>query len=239
MPQSVSAGLAALLIVLSIMVGVLMAQRSSREQPLTLTEEAVPTEEAVAQEPCSTMGLIAAKEEIDALLATFERDAAADTNRAITALYDAGESYRQLALDCGYMPENFNTLVINSQDVNAVTVAIEDLTTDSLRGQLLYNGEEPSASGDVLGCAGCHNGGPVAPPTEGYWTRWDEERSQEERFVDYTFEQYTVESIILPWEYFVPTYPEYTMPDFYHEQLSYQDLADIVAYLGTQDQLVE
>jgi hypothetical protein len=50
-------------------------------------------------------------------------------------------------------------------------------------------------------------------------------------------EHYTVESIIRPWDYFVPTYPEFTMPNDYKSQLSYQDLADLIAYLSSQDQL--
>jgi len=236
-----SAALGAFLLMLSLAVFLLLAQDATSIQA-TSTPEAAVTEAVIATAEaaaCSVDALRTAKSEIDALLATFEDDAATDANAALASLYSAGEAYRQLALDCGYLPENFDLLVINSTDVPAVLTAMLSLNTDPLRGQLLYNGAEPSTSGDTLGCAGCHNAGEVAPPTEGTWTRWDEQRRLEPRFADYTFEQYIVESILLPWEYFVPTYPEYTMPDFYHEQLSYQDLADIVAYLSSQDQLTE
>lgn len=232
MPRYVSAALAAILIFLSLTVVLLMAQRPAWQPTAVQTEEAA-TAEAISSDPCSSTGLIAAKTEIDSLLAAFEE------NASLAALYEAGEAYRQIALDCGYLPENFDSLVINSTDVPAIMVALESLTGDPLNGQLIYNGEEPSASGDTLTCGGCHEGGAVAPPTEGTWTRWDEERHLEPRFADYTFEQYIVESVVLPWDYFVPTYPEYTMPDIYHEQLSYQNLADIVAFLNSQDQLPE
>jgi mono/diheme cytochrome c family protein len=215
------------LLVLTAVAGVLVAQSETA------------TEEALAPEDCQGEGLTALKAEIDTLLATFEADAAEDPDTALAGLYAAGEAYRQLALDCGYLPEDFDALVVNSTDVPAILIALESLSGDPLRGQLLYNGEEPAASGSELGCAGCHGNEAVAPPTEGTWTRWDEQHRLEPQFSDYTFEQYTVESIILPWEYFVPTYPEYTMPNIYHEQLSYQDLADIVAYLNSQDQLIE
>lgn len=155
----------------------------------------------------------------------------------LEALYRVGEQYQAIALECGYLPSDVNELVINTTDVERILEVLDTLTADPLRGQLLYDAQEPSAAGYILGCSGCHTAGEVAPMTEGTWTRWDEERSQEERFAEYDFRRYAVESIVLPWEYFVATYPEYTMPDFYHDQLSYQDLADLVIYLESQDQL--
>lgn len=228
-------------LVLILLSGLLWAQS---EEP-TSTEEAaaetVATEEAGrSPEDCSELGLIAARNEIDALLDNFDREALLDPETALANLYTVGEQYRQLALDCGYLPANLDTLVIGTTDVAQVLTALETLNGDPLRGQLVYNGEEPTTNGDRLGCSGCHEGAAsIAPHTEGTWTRWDETTGKQARFADYTFEQYIVESILLPWEYFVPTYPEYTMPDFYHEQLGYQDLADIVAYLNSQDQLLE
>ena len=156
---------------------------------------------------------------------------------ALGAVYEAGVRYQAIALECGYIPSDVNTLVINTTDIDRVLTVLETLSGDPLKGQLLYDAQEPSAAGDTLGCSGCHTLGEVAPITEGTWTRWDEVGSGQERFADYDFTRYTVESILLPWEYFVPTYPEYTMPDFYAEQLSYQDLADLIIYLESQDQL--
>ncbi|MBC8098345.1 MAG: hypothetical protein H7Y11_02780 [Armatimonadetes bacterium] len=212
--------------VVTLTVGALWAQA----QPPTPSPTRSPVD-------CVGDGLIAAKADLDALLADFDADAEADPDIALGSLYDVGELYRELALECGYLPANLDALVINSTDVQRVLTALETLSGDPLHGQALYNGTEQTAAGDMLGCAGCHEAGVVAPTTSGTWTRWDEVRSQESRFARYTFERYMVESILLPWDYFVATYPEYTMPDFYAEQLSYQDLADIIAYLNRQDQL--
>ncbi len=156
---------------------------------------------------------------------------------ALGGVYEVGARYQAIALECGYLPDNVNELVINITDIDQVLEVLLTLNGDPLKGQLLYDAQEPSAAGDTLGCSGCHTLGEVAPMTDGTWTRWDEERSQEERFAEYDFTRYAVESILLPWDYFVATYPEYTMPDFYHEQLSYQDLADLITYLESQDQL--
>lgn len=156
---------------------------------------------------------------------------------ALGEVYEVGAKYQVIALECGYLPENINTLVINTTDINRVLKVLDTLSGDPLRGQLLYDAQELTGEGSRLGCSGCHAAGEVAPITVGTWTRWDEERSKEERFTEYDFRRYAVESILLPWEYFVATYPEYTMPDFYHEQLSYQDLADILIYLESQNEL--
>lgn len=216
----------------------------TEERSANLTEE-VTTGIGIASTPtvnpadCEGDRLIAAKAEIDALLADVEVQASTASDTALEALFTAGEAYRQLALDCGYLPENLDGLVIHSTDIDRILVALETLNSDPLRGQLLYNGQELSASGSVVGCAGCHDQGNAAPQTAGTWTRWDEQRSLEPRFADYTFERYTVESIILPWEYTVEPYPEMSMPNIYHDQLGYQDLADIVTYLDSQDQLLD
>lgn len=156
---------------------------------------------------------------------------------ALREVYEVGAKYQVIALECGYLPEDINTLVINTTDINRVLEVIDTLIADPLRGQLLYDAQELTGEGSRLGCSGCHATGDVAPITVGTRTRWDEERSKEERFREYDFRRYAAESILLPWEYFVATYPEYTMPDFYHEQLSYQDLADLLIYLESQDQL--
>ncbi|HEX2621991.1 MAG TPA: hypothetical protein VHL11_17665 [Phototrophicaceae bacterium] len=217
-------------------VGLLVAQDTP---PTTGTPTPIPTR---SPDDCKATGLVDARNQIDALLDDFDRNALLDPSQALASLYEVGEQYRQLALDCGYLPADINSLVINSTDVTKVMTVLDTLSGDPLRGQSLYNGGELSAGGDHLGCSGCHEGvngaTPIAPPTEGTWTRWDEIRSKDSKFTDYTFEQYVVESVLLPWDYSVPTYPEHTMPDFYHEQIGYQDLADIVEFLNSQDQLI-
>lgn len=188
---------------------------------------------------CSPASVALRQAELAAQLDGFAQAYRTDDPDALATLYAVGRAYQALALACGYIPEDAGALVINSDDVARVLAVLDTLDGDPLNGQLLYNGELAAASGSVLGCAGCHENALVAPLTEGTWTRWDEIRSQQPMFADYTFEQYMVESILRPWDYFVPTYPEYTMPDFYRTQLSYQNLADLVAYLASQDQLLE
>jgi mono/diheme cytochrome c family protein len=165
------------------------------------------------------------------------QDRLSEDDSALADVYTVGLAYQELALSCGYLPANFDALVINTTDLTRVLPALEQLYGDPGRGQLLYDGEELTTSGDKLGCLGCHQAGLIAPPTAGTWTRWDEEHSLDPLFADYDFTHYMAESILLPWAYFVPTWPEYTMPDFYPDQLSYQDLADLIAYLESQDQL--
>lgn len=101
---------------------------------------------------------------------------------------------------------------------------------DPQSGQALYNG--------ALACAGCHLNAAVAPVTEGTWTRAQEERLPLPEFEGYTPVGYLAESIIHPNAYVVPGYPEGVMPQNFGERLTYQDLADLIAYLASQDQPV-
>jgi hypothetical protein len=48
-----------------------------------------------------------------------------------------------------------------------------------------------------------------------------------------------VESLIDPWAYTVEGYPENIMPNNFGSRLSYQNLADLIAYLSSQDQLLD
>ncbi|MFW5709781.1 MAG: hypothetical protein ACOCX5_06145 [Chloroflexota bacterium] len=178
-------------------------------------------------------------EQIDAhaSLDTFGPDLVEDPEATLERLYDVGVLYQELALDCGHIPENAGELFVGA-DVERILTVLETMNGDPINGQLLYNGEAESASGSSLGCIGCHlNEDSTGPATSGTWTRWDEIRSQLRQFEDYTFDHYIVESIIQPGEYIVPDY-ENIMPDNYGDQMSYQDLADIIAYLSSQDQLL-
>jgi hypothetical protein len=186
---------------------------------------------------CTPKNLIEAQAELSTRLDNFADDLESDD--ALKNLYEVGKLYQEIALTCGYIPDDIDKMVINTTDTGRILNVLMTLYGDPLRGQLLYNGQENTGGGVALGCSGCHNDGINAPFTEGTWTRWDEIHSLEPQFEDYTFEQYIVESIIHPWDYQVEGYPIGTMPNFYHTQLSYQDLADIIVYLSSQDQLIE
>jgi mono/diheme cytochrome c family protein len=115
-------------------------------------------------------------------------------------------------------------------DVAAITAEMMTLAGDPQSGQTLYNGA-------TLACAGCHTGanaGIIAPALEGTWTRVIEERLSQPPFAGSTGEQYLVESILLPNTYVVPPFVA-AMPPNFGSRLDIQMLADIVAYLKSQD----
>lgn len=97
---------------------------------------------------------------------------------------------------------------------------------DPVNGQALYQAN---------GCVGCHLGGVQAPPTEGTWTRVINERLTLPEFEGYTPEQYIIESIVDPPKYLVPPYGAIMPPNF-GQLLSVEQIADLVAYLRSQDQ---
>lgn len=117
-------------------------------------------------------------------------------------------------------------------DVDAILARWEAdaIVGDVANGEDLYN----SIS---YGCTGCHLNGAAAPATDGTWTRVQNERLTLPQFADYTGEQYLVESIVLPEAYDYPddTYPSGAMPANFGSRLDHQELADIIAFLKTQE----
>lgn len=192
-------------------------------------------------EPIDCDQLADLQAELSAQLATFADDLEADAEAAMEVMYNVGLEYQRLALACGYLPPNLGQLVIGaSADFARVMTALDELSGDPVHGQLLYNGEELAAGGVTLTCAGCHEGeAPVAPVTEGTWTRWDEQRRLEPAYADESFAYYIAESILHPSEYVPEGYIAGVMPMMYPDQLGYQDLADLIAFLESQDQLME
>lgn len=194
-------------------------------------------EDEDAPRDCSEAGIVIALRDLTMQIDDFTAMIAEDRDAALAALYEVGAAYQALAFDCGYIPPDVGDLTVGT-DVVRILEILAQTPGDPINGQLLYNNEANAADGSVLGCVGCHNNADSAPLTAGTWTRWDEIRSELPQFADYTFEQYMVESIVHPWDYLVPGYGE-TMPPNFGDRISFQDLADIVAYLFGQDQLIE
>jgi mono/diheme cytochrome c family protein len=119
-------------------------------------------------------------------------------------------------------------------DVNAILEAVASLTGDAARGETIYAGTASTEIGLRVGCAACHAGGAVGPATEGTWSRTQNERLTLEQFAGYTVEQYIIESIVRPDAYAVAPYATGLMPNVFGQQLSAQDIADILAYLQGQ-----
>lgn len=117
-------------------------------------------------------------------------------------------------------------------DVDAILERWETdgLVGDPANGESLYNGA-------TYGCASCHSGGSVAPATEGTWTRISENILILPEFVDYTGEEYLVESIVDPAVYDYPddAYAGGAMPVNFGDRLDHQELLDIVEYLKSQE----
>lgn len=187
-------------------------------------------------------------------LLTDNPDAA--TSFDLAYIYRVADLTTAFALACGYQPTfpeieaqidrtldlvPLSFVIAASSIGNDVDIALEKLEGvqgDSFNGQLLYNGLEVGLDGSELGCAGCHNG-EVAPITEASYTRADEQRLLLPEFADYTVTQYLVESILHPSAYIVPEYAAVQMPANYGSRLDAQQLADLIAYLDSQDQLLD
>jgi len=118
-------------------------------------------------------------------------------------------------------------------DVAAILTEISTLQGNIQSGETLYS---------TLACAGCHNGGAVGPATEGTWTRASELRLQDPAvqalLPELTAQAYVVHSIVLPYEYLVAPYGP-VMPATFGTTLSYQQMADLLIYLQSQDQPIQ
>jgi mono/diheme cytochrome c family protein len=114
-------------------------------------------------------------------------------------------------------------------ELAAIMEGLSGVMGDPQAGQTAYNSAQ-------LGCTGCHINAAVAPPTEGTWTRVQNERLTLPEFEGYTGEMYLAESIIHPNDFIVPPYPSGVMPANFGDRLSFQQLADLIAYMQTQDQ---
>ncbi|GAB4315355.1 MAG: hypothetical protein Kow00117_07350 [Phototrophicales bacterium] len=189
---------------------------------------------------CDPTELVFNQLDLQAELDTFAADLSEDPTTALERLYETGVQYQEMALECGYIPADAGDLFVGT-DIDRIMNILETVPGDPINGQLLYNDEAQAADGNTLGCLGCHRDDETStgPQVAGTWTRWDEIHSLESRFEGYTFERYIVESIIDPWAYTVDGYPENIMPNNFGDRLSYQNLADLIAYLSSQDQLLD
>ncbi len=105
--------------------------------------------------------------------------------------------------------------------------AAEEVVGSATSGELLYDAE--------YGCTDCHRNGASAPDTVGTASRILNERLTLPQFAGYTVEQYLVESITRPGDYVVDSYSSGLMPSNFGVRMTDQQLADIVAYLLTQE----
>lgn len=183
-------------------------------------------------------------------------DFEANPEQALANMYRLGAAYEDLALRCGYIPNETEQAALIQRvlsvvdlpqivaqtavgdDVDAILAQLAQTPGDPINGQLLFTGEAAALDGASLGCAGCHNG-ETAPAVEGTWTRITDIRLLDPLLDGYTVERYLVESIVHPNAYIAPDYLGNLMPQNYGARLDIQQLADLVAYLDSQDQYLD
>lgn len=110
-------------------------------------------------------------------------------------------------------------------DVEEILAGLADYTGDPVNGQTIYNGK--------YACAGCHGNAVVAPLTELTWTSAVNGDRGEEYAADPVF--YIVQSVTHPGDYVVDGYPAGAMPANFGERVTYQEMADIIAYVSSYD----
>ncbi|GAB1421718.1 hypothetical protein MASR2M15_19000 [Anaerolineales bacterium] len=193
---------------------------------------------------CETQPIIEQINSLDLTSESYEGD-----------LFDLSLALQEALLVCAYAPDeaqtqrsikhilSFTTLatIVEAtsvgEDVEALVAELDSVYGDPFHGQSLYNGLEPVLDGGKLSCNGCHTTG-AAPDLEGTWTRTEEIRLLDPELKGYSVRQYLVESVVLPQVYHTPGYEGF-MPDGYGARLDLQQLADLIAYLESQDQLLD
>lgn len=83
---------------------------------------------------------------------------------------------------------------------------------------------------EAMACSACHDNEAISTLTEMLWQSAEDIIRRLPQFSGYTVEMYLVESIIHPSAYVVPGYAN-LMPDSYRENLTLQQLADLIAYM--------
>jgi mono/diheme cytochrome c family protein len=146
----------------------------------------------------------------------------------------AVQQFMKLKMEDTGEPLGDPVVTINGEsngEINTAETLVTALTGDPARGQALYEGTTPTGTRARLGCYSCHLGGAQAPATNQTWTNVTDVRLALPEFAGWTPEKYLIHSIIQPAEYVVPPYASGVMPANFGDQLTSQDLADIIAYL--------
>jgi mono/diheme cytochrome c family protein len=132
--------------------------------------------------------------------------------------------------------QQFARLHVDGATAGAAPVAAVEIIQPSAEVAALPVGN--AANGESLygiqGCVGCHGAGAVAPTTAGTWTRVQEDRLTQPDFEGWTPEEYVYFSIMHPGAYVVEGYSN-LMPATFADTLTDQDIADLIAYIATQE----
>ncbi len=216
-------GILAFIGMIFISVGLVIAQDTATPSPTPALPTGTPSPVELT---CDPVALMKQQSDLAAQLATLKLNTSDDAGNSLDKLFKVGEAYQELALNCGYIPADAATRTVG-KDVTRILNTLGTVYGDPINGQVLYNGD--------MGCAGCHLGdAPIAPPVEGTYTRIEEERLKDPLLAGYTPEQYLVESIVQPAHYVVTGFQNVMLNNF-GDRLTLQDLADLIAFLESQD----
>ncbi len=110
-------------------------------------------------------------------------------------------------------------------DVDAILVELDNYVGDPNNGQAIYNG--------VYACSGCHGNAVVAPLTEIQWAAAVAGEGGRPSSDDPV--RYIVESIVDPGAFVVDGYPAGAMPANFGQNITHQQMTDILAYVQSFD----
>jgi mono/diheme cytochrome c family protein len=221
--QSIKIGIAVIIGLTLISMGIVAAQDTATPSPTPAIPTGTPSPVDLT---CDPAALLKQQSDLAAQLQALKLDTSDDAGNSLDKLFKVGAAYQELALNCGYIPADAASRTVGN-DVARILKTLDAVYGDPINGQVLYNGD--------LGCAGCHLGDkPIGPPTTGTYTRIEDERLKDPLLADYTPEQYIVESIVQPAHYLVPNYPNVMLGNF-GDRITLQDLADLIAFLESQD----
>jgi hypothetical protein len=220
--RTANAGILTLIGVLFIGMGLVAAQDTATPSPTPALPTGTPSPVELT---CDPAALVKQQSDLASQLAALKLDTSTEAGVTLDKLFKVGEAYQELALNCGYIPADAATRTVGN-DVTRILNTLDTVYGDPINGQVIYNGD--------MGCAGCHLADtPIAPPTEGTYTRI-EERLKDPLLAGYTPEQYLVESIVQPAHYIVPGFQNVMLNNF-GDRLTLQDLADLIVFLESQD----
>lgn len=135
------------------------------------------------------------------------------------------QQFAKVPADPANLPVGGEAVAFVGTDTDEILVELGNFTGDPVNGQAIYNGVN-------LGCSSCHANA-IAPATELTWQ--SAASGADGRPHSDEPERYIIESIVAPNEFYVPGWPQGAMPMNFGERITYQEMADILAYLESFD----
>jgi len=121
-----------------------------------------------------------------------------------------------------------DNVALIQQDIAAKLESGEITEGDVAAGQSVFTS---------LGCGGCHGQNPgTGPALTGMWARTENDEEGRLTNTGYTdnHDGYIIQSIVNPGAYIVNGFADGVMPQTFKDQLTYQDMVNILAYIQTQ-----